>query len=105
VFHLRINQELLDCTYCRRPLRPDNYKSRAYTCLQCVRRQIYCRECIRRHHCLAADNSTCNLLNHIIAQMKFKCDCNNYIPYCEFVEHRRESLPNIPLLLPGGSAC
>ncbi|PVH34675.1 hypothetical protein PAHAL_7G005400 [Panicum hallii] len=91
VFRLRIKKGLLNCTYCRRPLRPDTYNGRAYTCRQCVRRQIYCRECIRCHHFLAADtHSACNLLNHIIAQMKFKCDCNKYIPYCEFVEHRRE---------------
>ena len=63
----------------------------SWQCRQCVRGQIYCRQCIRLHHCLAADTrSTCDLLNHIIAQMKFKCDCNKYIPYCEFLEHQRD---------------
>ncbi|KAG2570368.1 hypothetical protein PVAP13_7KG073800 [Panicum virgatum] len=91
VFHLRINQGLLDYTNCHRTLRPETYHCRAYTCRQCIRGQIYCRDCIHRHHCLATDtHSTCDLLNNIIAQIKFKCDCNKYIPYCEFLEHQRE---------------
>jgi len=31
VFHLRINQGLLDCTNCHRTLRPETYHWRAYT--------------------------------------------------------------------------
>ncbi|XP_039819223.1 uncharacterized protein LOC120681688 isoform X2 [Panicum virgatum] len=86
VFRLRIKKGLLNCAYCRRPLRRDTYNCRAFTC-QCVRGQMYCRQCIRHHHCLPADT---NVLSRIFAQMNFKCDCKKYIPYFEFLEHRRD---------------
>ncbi|KAG2570149.1 hypothetical protein PVAP13_7KG047099 [Panicum virgatum] len=62
-------------------------KGKSSSMCQCIRGQMYCRQCIRLHHCLPADT---NVLSRIFAQMNFKCDCKKYIPYFEFLEHRRD---------------
>ncbi|KAG2570354.1 hypothetical protein PVAP13_7KG075709 [Panicum virgatum] len=84
VYNIRINQRLLDCTYCGQPLRPDTLDGKAW---KCAGVHIFCRACVSRHE--QACISYCSSLDQIISKMKFKCNCcdSEYIPYHEIEGH------------------
>ncbi|KAG2570142.1 uncharacterized protein LOC120639501 isoform X4 [Panicum virgatum] len=92
VYNIRINQRLLDCTYCGQPLRPDTLGGKAW---KCAGIHIFCRACVSRHE--QACISYCSSLDQIISKMKFKYNCcdSEYIPFHEIEGH----LCNINILV------
>ncbi|KAG2481124.1 uncharacterized protein LOC120694352 isoform X1 [Panicum virgatum] len=84
VYNIRINQRLLDCTYCGQPLRPDTSGGKAW---KCAGVHIFCRACVSRHE--QACISYCSSLDQIISKMKFKYNCcdSEYIPFHEIEGH------------------